>query len=81
MYISYRFVLLFTKTSNPLNSNTISGSVSYENLAKRIAPLGEVLYFDYGVVVMWGFTENEEKQILKDLQPFQEESFGKKLTS
>jgi uncharacterized Rmd1/YagE family protein len=29
-----------------------------------------------GVVVMWGFTAEEEKQILQDLLPFQEESFG-----
>lgn len=38
------------------SGKSIPGNVSYDDLAKRIAPIGEILYFDYGVVVMWGFT-------------------------
>lgn len=39
------------------SGKSIPGNVSYDDLAKRIAPIGEILFFDYGVVVMWGFTE------------------------
>jgi uncharacterized Rmd1/YagE family protein len=31
---------------------------------------GEIFLFDYGVVVLWNFTENEELQVLESLQPF-----------
>jgi uncharacterized Rmd1/YagE family protein len=37
------------------SGQTIPGNVTYEHLAKRIAPIGELLYVDYGVIVMWGF--------------------------
>ncbi len=37
----------------------IPGNVTYDDLAKRIAPIGELLYFDYGVIVMWGFTAGD----------------------
>ncbi|KAJ3302959.1 hypothetical protein HDV03_004411 [Kappamyces sp. JEL0829] len=56
------------------SGKSIPGSVSYDDLAKRIAPIGELLYFDYGVIVMWGFTASEEKKILDDLVPFQEDT-------
>ncbi|KAH6574526.1 hypothetical protein BASA60_005433 [Batrachochytrium salamandrivorans] len=52
---------------------SIPGNIPYEDLAKRIAPIGEVLYFDYGVVVMWGLTEAEEHVILDDLERFEED--------
>ncbi|CAO3623987.1 unnamed protein product [Cunninghamella blakesleeana] len=35
--------------------------------------LPEMFLFDYGVVVFWGMTLNEEQRILKDLEPFEEE--------
>ncbi|EGF76844.1 hypothetical protein BATDEDRAFT_36144 [Batrachochytrium dendrobatidis JAM81] len=56
------------------SGKSIPGNIPYENLAKRIAPIGEVLYFDYGVVVMWGLTESEEHIILDDLERFEEEN-------
>lgn len=55
------------------SGKSIPGNVSYDDLAKRIAPIGEILYFDYGVLVMWGFSKEEENLILKDLRPFQED--------
>jgi uncharacterized Rmd1/YagE family protein len=55
------------------SGKSIPHNVSYGDLAKRIAPIGEILYFDYGVIVMWGFTADEEKLILEDLQDFEEE--------
>lgn len=38
--------------------------------------VGEVFYFDYGVVVMWGLTEDEESRVLKQVRGFEEESLG-----
>lgn len=58
------------------SGKSIPGDVSYDDLAKRIAPIGELLYFDYGVVVMWGFTSEEEQLILDDLKEFQEDVFS-----
>lgn len=58
------------------SGKSIPGNVAYEDLAKRIAPIGEILYFDYGVVVLWGFSAEEEKIILQDLLPFQEDVIG-----
>jgi uncharacterized Rmd1/YagE family protein len=43
-------------------------------LAKRIAPYAEVLFFEYGVVVMWGFTLEEEGRMLDYLKLFEEDS-------
>ncbi|KAJ2985034.1 hypothetical protein HDV02_000798 [Globomyces sp. JEL0801] len=55
---------------------SIPADVSYADFAKLIAPIGEILYFDYGVIVMWGYTPEEEQQILNDLKPFQEDELG-----
>ncbi|KAF9953410.1 hypothetical protein BGZ72_005453 [Mortierella alpina] len=33
----------------------------------------EVFYFDYGVVVIWGMTEQEESRLLQELSKFEEE--------
>ncbi len=46
----------------------------FGSLAKRIAPAGECLFFDYGVVVLWGLTEAEEKKMLEYLHAFEEET-------
>ncbi|KAI8381120.1 uncharacterized protein BYT42DRAFT_565329 [Radiomyces spectabilis] len=35
--------------------------------------LPEMFLFDYGVVVFWGMTLQEEQRILKELEPFEEE--------
>ncbi|KAI9222705.1 hypothetical protein BC828DRAFT_11054 [Blastocladiella britannica] len=36
--------------------------------------MGEVFIFDYGVVVFWGFTEDEERALIRQFDPYQEES-------
>ncbi|CAO3609697.1 unnamed protein product [Cunninghamella echinulata] len=40
---------------------------------KNKSGLPEMFLFDYGVVVFWGMTLNEEQRILKELIPFEEE--------
>ncbi|KAI7865905.1 hypothetical protein BDF14DRAFT_1685778, partial [Spinellus fusiger] len=39
--------------------------------------LPEMFLFDYGVVVFWGMTFHEEQQVLKELEPFEDEKLGK----
>jgi uncharacterized Rmd1/YagE family protein len=63
----------FFDQSIDASGKSIPQNISYGDLAKRIAPFGEVLYFDYGVIVMWGFNADEEKLILQDLLEFEEE--------
>jgi uncharacterized Rmd1/YagE family protein len=48
-------------------------NMSYQALAKGISPVGECFFFDYGVVVIWGLTEQEEKTVLRNLRNFEEE--------
>lgn len=48
-----------------------------EQQRKIRTTLPEMFLFDYGVVVFWGMTLNEEQRILKDLEPFEEEKLGK----
>ena len=57
------------------DSDYVSDVVLHE-LAKKIAPIGEIMYFEYGVVVLWGFSADEEQEILKDLRPFESGTFG-----
>ncbi|KAK9721064.1 sporulation protein rmd1 [Basidiobolus ranarum] len=35
--------------------------------------VGELFFFDYGVIVMWGFTELQEKSLLMELSTFEQE--------
>ncbi|KAG0760275.1 hypothetical protein G6F24_008441 [Rhizopus arrhizus] len=44
----------------------------YKNTVKTLL-LPEMFLFDYGVVVFWGMTLEEELKILKELEPFEEE--------
>ncbi|ORZ36281.1 hypothetical protein BCR44DRAFT_27973 [Catenaria anguillulae PL171] len=41
--------------------------------------MGEVFIYDYGVVVFWGFTEDEERDLLRRFSPFEEESLDPEL--
>ncbi|KAI9003746.1 hypothetical protein BC832DRAFT_559834 [Gaertneriomyces semiglobifer] len=52
---------------------SLPSDIPYTSLAKRISPIGECLFFEYGVVVMWGLSEEEEQRILALLEPFEEE--------
>ena len=36
----------------------------------------EVFFFEYGVVVIWGMKEGEEKSLLYELIPFEDEKLG-----
>jgi uncharacterized Rmd1/YagE family protein len=38
------------------------------------APVSEVFLFEYGVTVIWGMTEAEEKRFLKEIVRFEVES-------
>lgn len=64
----------FLEQNIDADGRQIPGHIKYENLAKRIAPIGEILIFDYGVVVMWGFTSDEEQYILHDIRKFEEDT-------
>ena len=57
--------------------NALPHTISYAGLAKRISPFGECFFFDYGVVVMWGLTEQEEKTVLRNLRPFEDEKLSR----
>ena len=48
------------------------------DLAKRVAPVGELIFFDYGVVVMWGLSPEEEKKILTLLEMFEDGKLSSK---
>lgn len=38
--------------------------------------ISEVFLFEYGVVVIWGMKEDEEKNLLYELVPFEDEKLG-----
>ena len=64
---------LFFEKSVDCFGNPLPQTISYNALAKRICSVGECFFFDYGVVVIWGLTEQEEKTILRILKPFEDE--------
>jgi uncharacterized Rmd1/YagE family protein len=41
---------------------------------KQLMP--EVFFFDYGVVVFWGMSIEEEQKLMQELEPFEEERLG-----
>ena len=56
-----------------------SNEVSYKYIEESVAsskPVGELFFFDYGVVVIWGLGINEEQIILKDVKSFAKGSFS-----
>lgn len=64
---------LFFEQNVDYNGNTLPHHITYANLAKAISPFGECFFFDYGVAVFWGLTEQEEKTVLRNLRKFEEE--------
>lgn len=66
-------VAQFLEQNIDSRGKSIPANIIYEDLAKRIAPIGEILVFDYGVIVMWGFTAEEEQLILEDLMKYEQE--------
>ncbi|KAK3845186.1 MAG: hypothetical protein J3R72DRAFT_437079 [Linnemannia gamsii] len=69
----------YTVTSKPpstadllgLDESATNGSGLQQHQLKESIP--EVLYFDYGVVVIWGMSEQEEARLLQELARFEEE--------
>lgn len=56
-------------------SDTISAIDSdTENTIDVALPgMGEVFFFDYGVVVLWGLTQKQEQEVLKLIKPFEDD--------
>lgn len=57
-----------------LDESATNGSGLLQHQFKESIP--EVLYFDYGVVVIWGMSEQEEVRLLQELARFEEEKLG-----
>jgi uncharacterized Rmd1/YagE family protein len=45
-----------------------------ETTNRQIFP--KVFLFDYGVVVFWGMTLEEEQKFMREIEPFEEERLG-----
>ncbi|KAF8925653.1 hypothetical protein BGZ52_006648, partial [Haplosporangium bisporale] len=69
----------YTVTSKPpstadllgLDESTTNGSRHLQQQLKESTP--ELLFFDYGVVVIWGMSEQEESRLLQELSRFEDE--------
>jgi uncharacterized Rmd1/YagE family protein len=51
--------------------------VIHQEILKERSHSGDVFYFSYGAVVMWGLEETEEKQVLEVLKRFEKDPFAK----
>ncbi|KAJ1508400.1 hypothetical protein HMI56_007313, partial [Coelomomyces lativittatus] len=72
-----------TTTTTMSTSSTLPPSLSQPTFTStsvqddvKVPKIGDVFFFDYGVVVCWGFTEEEEKTLLMELMHFEEDSLG-----
>ncbi len=52
-------------------------NVAHTRVKEESLDKGDIFYFPYGSVVCWGFTEAEEKAILKTLKEFEKEPLNK----
>lgn len=76
----------YTVTSKPpstadllgLDESATNGSRHLQQQLKESTP--ELLFFDYGVVVIWGMSEQEESRLLQELSRFEEEKLGKNVS-
>ena len=48
-----------------------SGEEKLDELVASDTAVGQVFYFEYGVTVIWGLTEDAEKTVLADVKPFE----------
>jgi len=77
LYTPYRFHQTASSTVKRAPGDSffeLDESDVLEGLEGAVAstyPVGEVFYFEYGVVVIWGLEEAEEKRILEDLGEFE----------
>lgn len=67
----------FMSQNVDFTGKTLPPDIPPASIAKRIAPIGELFFFDYGVVVMWGLTQEEEVSILELIRPCEEDKYGK----
>jgi uncharacterized Rmd1/YagE family protein len=51
--------------------------VIHQEIPKERSHSGDVFYFSYGSIVMWGLEEHEEKHILDHLKQFEKDPFQK----
>ncbi len=51
--------------------------VIHQEIPKERSHSGDVFYFSYGAIVMWGLDESEENQILENLKRFEKEPVSK----
>ncbi|KAJ2709307.1 sporulation protein rmd1 [Coemansia spiralis] len=57
-----------------MESNLIEDATQQVEFRESYVPIkSEVFIFDYGVVVIWGMTEQHEKEFLSELEPFEVE--------
>jgi uncharacterized Rmd1/YagE family protein len=54
-----------------IQENIPTPQVIHETADEESYILKETFYMDYGVVVLWGYEEEEEREILKALSPFE----------
>lgn len=64
--------VLYTPFYFQSNKTGVQNNHGYlEHAVASSLPVGEVFYFDYGAVVIWGLDETQEQQLLLDLKPFE----------
>lgn len=51
--------------------------VVHVQLKHKAHPHGDIFYFSYGSVVCWGFSEEEEKELINNLKEFEKEPLAK----
>lgn len=77
----------YTVTSKPpstadllgLDEATTNGSRHLQQQQLREST-PELFFFDYGVVVIWGMSEQEESRLLQEISRFEEEKLGKAIS-
>lgn len=65
LYTPYSFADATAELSSDDERTTLETAVASQK------PIGEVFYFDYGVVVIWGLGREEEERIMTELHPFE----------
>ncbi len=69
---SYDITRLFQSLQR-LGSNQLFRDVIHVQIKEEKRIKGDLFYFPYGSIVCWGFTEEEEKEILHSLKEFEKE--------
>lgn len=69
---SYDIIRLF-QSFQRLGAAQLFRNVVHTKAKEKTSKEGDVFYFSYGVLVCWGFTEEEEKEICSFVKPFEKE--------